>query len=82
MTSIAMRQKLYELIRQADSRQLRALCALLGEAETGQPWWKDTGTLAELDKREAELSSGVVQGMSWAEVKTKTRKAAQQRKKQ
>lgn len=63
MTSIALRNKLYDYIRVADDKKLQAIYNLLeNEIEATTEWWKDKQFVAEMDARYEALESGKDKG--------------------
>lgn len=70
MTTNAIRQKLYDYIRVAEDKKLKAIYTMLeGEIEETYEWCNDKAFMAQLDKRSAEYKSGKVKGVSWEEAK-------------
>lgn len=69
MTTALIRQKLYEYIRIADEKKVKAIFTMVeGELEEYE-WTKDKEFLAELDRRTADYKSGKVKGIPWEEAK-------------
>jgi hypothetical protein len=82
MTTVSIRQKLYEYIRVAEDRKLKAIYTMLeGEIEEGYDYWNDKDFVKELNKRSADFKSGKVKGVSWEEAKLQILSPAKQRKK-
>jgi putative addiction module component (TIGR02574 family) len=72
MTTTAIRQKLYEYIRVADDKKVKAIYTMVeDEINEDFDWTKDKEFIAELDRRSAQLKSGEVKGIPWEEVKNK-----------
>jgi hypothetical protein len=70
MTTNAIRQKLYDYIRVAEDKKVKAIYTMLeGEIEEIYEWWNDKAFMAVLDKRSAEYKSGKIKGVSWEEAK-------------
>ncbi len=70
MTTKTIRQKLYDYIRVAEDKKIKALYTMLeGEIETNYEWWNDAQFIAELDRRSAAYISGKVKGINWEEAK-------------
>ncbi|MFT4092171.1 MAG: hypothetical protein QM640_00935 [Niabella sp.] len=68
-SSTAIRHKLYDYIRVADSKRLRAIYNLLeSEIEQTNEWWKDKQFVAELDNRYQALEIGVDTGFTTAQL--------------
>lgn len=59
MSSSAIREKLYDYIRVADDKKVKAIYNLLQEdIETTADWWKDVSVLKELDSRYNNWKTG------------------------
>jgi hypothetical protein len=72
MTTTVIRQKLYDYIRVAEDKKLKAIYTMLeGEIEEAQDFWKDKDFITELEKRSANLKEGKIKGFIWDEVKSK-----------
>lgn len=70
MTTAAIRQKLYEYIRFADDRKVKAIYNVVsGEANESVEWWQNKELLAQVLKADADMESGVDKGVSWKEAK-------------
>lgn len=70
MTTAAIRNKLYDYIRVADDKKIKAIYTMLeGEIEQQYDYWNDKEFVAELTKRSADLKSGKVKGISWEDAK-------------
>jgi len=70
MTTKAIRQKLYDYIRVAEDKKVKAIYTMLaGEIEEDYDHWNDKVFVAELDKRSADFKSGKVKGVAWEEAK-------------
>jgi hypothetical protein len=65
MTTIAIREKLYDFIRVADDKKLKAIYMMLEDeiTETNE-WWKNKGFVKELDSRHEALESGKDKGVT------------------
>jgi len=70
MNTSTIRQKLYEYIRVADDKKVKAIYTMI-ESDVNElyEWWNDKDLIAELDSRSADLKSGKDVGYSWDEVK-------------
>ena len=70
MTVAAIRQKLYEYIRVADDKKVKAMYTLVAE-ETSEnsEWWQDKKLIAQLDAIDTDMENGVDKGVSWGEAK-------------
>ncbi len=69
MTTAAIRQKLYEYIRVADDKKVKAIFTMVEDEIKGYEWSEDEDFLAELDRRSNEYKSGNVKGVSWEDAK-------------
>ena len=70
MNTATIRKKLYEYIRVADDRKVRAIYAII-ENDVNEPyeWWNDNELLTELDHRSEQIKSGNDPGMLWEDAK-------------
>lgn len=69
MTATTIRQKLYDYIRIAEDKKLKAIYTMLEDEITGQlEWWKDNVFTAELDRNYAAWDSGKEKGYTLKEV--------------
>jgi hypothetical protein len=70
MNTSAIRQKLYEYIRVADDKKVKAIFTMVeDEVNEISKWWEDKETIDELDRRSAALKSGKDQGTTWEAAK-------------
>jgi len=70
MTTTAIRQKLYDYIRFAEDKKVKAIYTVLeNEIEEGYDYWNDTAFINELDKMSADYESGKVKGIPWEDAK-------------
>lgn len=70
MNTSTIRQKLFEYIKVADDKKVKAIYTIIeSEINEMNPWWNDEGFIAELDKRSADLKSGKDKGVAWEELK-------------
>jgi len=70
MTTAAIRHKLYDYIRVAADKKVKAIYTMLaGEIKEDYDYWNDKNFVAELEKRSADLKSGTTEGVSWEEAK-------------
>lgn len=70
MNTSTIRQKLYEYIRAADDKKVKAIYTILeNDVNEFYEWWNDKDLVAELDSRSSDLKSGKDKGLSWDEVK-------------
>jgi len=70
MNTSTIRKKLYEYIRVADDRKVRAIYTII-ENDVIEPyeWWNDKELLTELDHRSEQIKSGNDPGMLWEDAK-------------
>lgn len=70
MTTAAIRHKLYDYIRVAEDKKVKAIYTMLaGEIEEDYDHWNDKKFVAELEKRSADLRGSKVEGVSWEEAR-------------
>ncbi len=69
MTTALIRQRLYEYIRVADEKKVKAIFTMVEDELEDHDWTKDKAFLAELDRRSADLKSGKVKGIPWEDAK-------------
>jgi len=74
MRTNMIREKLYDYIRFADDKKIKAIYTMVEEeiAMRVNPW-DDPEFIAELDRRVAEYERGEVKMSTWEEVKAKAR---------
>ncbi len=72
MRTNTIREKLYDYIRFADDKKVKAIYTMLEEEIVikNNPW-DDTEFIAELERRVAEYERGEVKMSTWEEVKAK-----------
>lgn len=59
MNTATIREKLYDYIRVADEKKVKAIYTMLEDEITEEvAWWKDNAFTAELDKRYAAWEDG------------------------
>ena len=69
MTAAAIRDKLYNYIRVADDKKVKAIYTMLeNEIEEETAWWTDKKFIAALDKDFEEWQGGKAKGYSMEEV--------------
>jgi len=82
MTATAIRQKLYDYIRVAEDKKVKAIYTMLeGEIEETYEHWNDKKFIEDVDKRSADLKSGKVAGVSWEEAQSKILNSTKRKKK-
>lgn len=70
MTTAAIRHKLYDYIRVAEDKKVKAIYTMLaGEIEEDFVYWNDKNFVDELEKRSVDLKSGNTEAVSWEEAK-------------
>jgi len=81
MTTTAIREKLYDYIRVADDKKLKAIYVMLEDEITEHiAWWKDKTFTDELDKEFAAWKSGKEKAFSLPEVEESIAKPKKARK--
>jgi len=69
MTTTAIREKLYDYIRVADDKEVKAIYALLeGQMVLAADWAEDEEFVAELDERVRRYEVGIDRGYTWDEL--------------
>jgi len=70
MNTATIRKKLYEYIRVADDRKVRAIYTII-ENDVIEPyeWWNDNELLTELDHRSEQIRSENDPGILWEDAK-------------
>lgn len=70
MTTAAIRQKLYEYIRFADDKKVKAIYTVVaGDANTNSEWWEDKKLLEKVIKTDNDMESGKDKGINWEDAK-------------
>ena len=70
MTATAIRQKLYEYIRFADEKKVKAIYTIVAdEANDISEWWQDKKLLEKIKRADANMESGKDKGVTWQEAK-------------
>lgn len=70
MDTKTIRQKLYEYIRNADDKKVKAIYTIVeGDIDQVNEWWNDKDFISEIEQRSADLKSGKDKGISWADLK-------------
>lgn len=70
MDTTTIRQKLYDYIRKADDKKVKAIYTIV-ESDINQvnEWWQDEKLMLDLEQRAADLKSGRDMGISWNDLK-------------
>ena len=72
MAVTSIRQRLYDYIRVAEERKIKAIYVMLeDEIEEVYDHWNDKEFIAELNKRSADYKSGRSKAVAWEEAKAK-----------
>lgn len=80
MTLSALRNKLYDYIRVADDKKLKAIYHLLEDnIEATNEWWKDKQIVAEMDARYDALAAGKDKGVTKEGLEATIAKARQKK---
>lgn len=70
MDTATIRQKLYEYIRKADDKKVKAIYTIVeNDIDQVNEWWQDDKLMAEIEQRAADLKSGKDKGISWEDLK-------------
>jgi hypothetical protein len=81
MTVAAVREKLYDYIRVADDKKIKAIYTMLEDEMTQQlQWWNDNAIMQELDSRYQAWEKGSDKGHSLAEVEASIEQLKKRRK--
>jgi hypothetical protein len=81
MTIAAVRDKLYDYIRVADDKKVKAIYTMLEDDITQElQWWKDNAFTQELDRRYKAWENGSEKGFSLAEVDASVEQLKKRRK--
>jgi hypothetical protein len=73
MSTLEIKRKLFDYIRNADNRKVKAIYTIIeSEIQEDKNVWTDD-FVEELNKRSSELEIGKVSGFTWEEVKTRAR---------
>jgi hypothetical protein len=80
MTALAIRQRLFEYIRFADEKKIKAIYTIFEDEinEKHDIWTNEL--MEEMQKRADEIGSGKVKGRSWSEVQKKARSLVNKKK--
>jgi hypothetical protein len=81
MTVAAVREKLYDYIRVADDKKIKAIYTMLEDDMTEQlRWWNDNTLVQELDSRYKAWENGSAKAYSLAEVEASIEQLKKRRK--
>jgi hypothetical protein len=70
MDTSTIRQRLYDYIKVADDKKIKAIYTIIeSDINKMDEWWNDENLIAGLDKRSSDLKSGKDLGVSWEELK-------------
>ncbi len=70
MNTSTIRQKLYEYIKVADDKKVKAIYTIVEDnINELHEWWNDKKIIDELDSRSADLKSGKDKGIAWGKLK-------------
>jgi len=70
MTTAAIRQKLYEYIRFADDKKVKAIYTVISDdANETAEWWEDKKLLEKVRRTDADMENGKDKGILWQEAK-------------
>jgi putative addiction module component (TIGR02574 family) len=73
MSTLEIKRKLFDYIRNADTRKVKAIYTIIeNEIQEDKNVWTDE-FVDELNRRSSEFESGKVSGYTWEEVKTRAR---------
>ena len=82
MNAATIRDKLYDYIRVADDKKIKAIYTMLENEITEEvEWWKDNVFVAELGKDYEAWNSGKEKGYSLSDIKTEIAKRQKRRDK-
>ncbi len=69
MNTSAIREKLYEYIKKAEDKKVRAIYTIIEGDLNEMEKWQDDQFIADLEKRSLDLKEGKDKGISWKELK-------------
>ncbi len=69
MTTTAIRDRLYDYIRVADDKKIKAIYTMLESEIEDVAWWKDDGFVKKLDAEYNDWKTGKIKGYTTSEVK-------------
>ena len=74
MTILTIRKSLQEYIRFADEKKVRALFTMVeDEINLKKELWVNEEFIAEMEQRSLDMESHKVEGISWEEVRKRTK---------
>jgi hypothetical protein len=81
MTTAAIRERLYDYIREADDKKVKAIYTLLEDQIVVEKydWSKDADFVAELDERVRRYEAGIDMGYTWDELEASIEELKKQR---
>jgi hypothetical protein len=82
MTTLAIRDKLYDYIRVADDKKIKAIFMMLeDDIEHRTEWWKDKGFVNDLDTNYEAWKNGKAKGHSRDDINVAIEKLKSKRNK-
>lgn len=79
-STVAIRHKLYDYIRVADDKKLKAIYHLLeNEIEETNEWWKNKNFVTELDQRYSSMEKGDDKGYTLEQLNSSVEKLRKKR---
>jgi len=80
MTTAAIRERLYDYIKEADDKKIEAIYSLFeDQMAPSVNWWEDEEVIAELDERVRRFEEGIDPGFSVDDVKASLQELKKQR---
>jgi hypothetical protein len=80
MTIAAIREKLYDYIKEADDKKIEAIYSLFeDQMAPAVNWWEDEEVIAELDDRVRRWKEGIDRSYTWDEVEKSINELKQKR---
>jgi hypothetical protein len=80
MTTTAIREKLYDFIRVADDKKVKAIYMMLEDEITAtDEWWKDIALMEELETRYHKLASNEDKGKTIDELEASINRLRQKK---